>query len=86
MTDSTPGATTKRKNTGGDKDKGRRYRSVGGMTRFTRCTHYSLGRHLDLDKTGRERTGGLGFLYKRERETGGRGGLSSIRIGWCASA
>jgi hypothetical protein len=62
------------------------YRSVGEIMKFTRCTSLltaTLGRHLDLDKTSREWTGGLGVLYKRKRETGGRRSLSSIRVGPC---
>ena len=38
MTDSTPGSTTKRKNTGIDREKNRRFRSVGEITVFTRST------------------------------------------------
>ena len=40
MSDSTPGATTKRKNTGNDRDKGRRFRSVGGHDQV--CSLYLL--------------------------------------------
>jgi len=84
MADSTPGAATKRKNKGDARDKSRRHRSVGEIMKSTRCVRYSppsLGRDLDLDKTSREWAGGLGVMYKRKGETGGRRGLSSIRVG-----
>ena len=88
MTDSTSRAATKRKDKGDARDKGRRHRSVGetmGSARYAPCLPPTLGRHLDLDQTGREWAGGLGFLYKRKRKTGGRRGLSSTRVGPCPS-
>lgn len=81
-------AATKRKNRGDARDRGRRHRSVGetmGSVRYAPCSPPTLGRHLDMDKTGREWAGGLGLLYKRKRETGGRRGLSSARVCPCPS-